>query len=52
MLGKKALECFSKREDMIITSRDKSNEVIIMDTKNKIKGANRQLSNKNNYNIL
>ena len=44
--------CLAKKEDMIITSGDKVDAIVIMDTKNNIKGANRQLSNKNNYIIL
>ena len=52
MVGKKALKYLAKQEDMIITSGDKVDSIVIMDTKNNIKGANRQLSNKNNYIIL
>ena len=42
----------AKRKDIIITTTDKGGAVVISDTENHIKDANRQLSNKNNYNTL
>ena len=43
---------FAKRRDIIITTADKGGAVVIMNTENYIKEANRQLSDKNNYKIL
>ena len=42
----------SKRRDKIITTADKCGAVVIMGTENYIKEANRQLSDKNNYQTL
>ena len=42
----------AKRKDIIITTTDKGGAVVILDTENHIKEANRQLSGKNNYNTL
>ena len=42
----------SKRRDIIIAIADKGGVVVIMDTENYIKEANRQLFDKNNYKTL
>ena len=42
----------AKRRDLIITTADKGGAVVIMDTENSIKEANRQLSDKNSYKTL
>ena len=42
----------SKHEEIIITTAYKGSAVVIMDTENYIKGANRQLSDKNNCKTL
>ena len=43
---------FFKLRDIIITTADKGSAVVIMDTENYIKEANRQLSDKNNYKTI
>ena len=47
-----AMEHHAKRRNLIITTADEGGAVVIMDTENYIKEANRQLSDKNNYNLL
>ena len=42
----------AKGRDIIITTSDKGGAAVIIDTKNYIKEANRQLSDKNRYKIL
>ena len=42
----------AKQRDIIITITDKDNAVLIMDTENYIKDANRQLSDNNSYKTL
>ena len=42
----------SKRRDIIIAIADKGGVVVIMDTENYIKEANRQLFDKNKYKTL
>ena len=41
-----------KQKDIIITAADKDDAVVIMDTENYIKEANRQLFYKSNYKLL
>ena len=47
-----AMEGLAKRKDLIITNADKGGAVVIMDTDNYIKEANRQLSDKASYKQL
>ena len=49
---KEAMKYLAKRRDIIITTADKGGAVVIMNTENYIKEANRQLSDKNNYKTL
>ena len=47
-----AMKHLAKRWDLIIITTDKGNAVVIMDTENYIKEANRPLSDKSNYKTL
>ena len=47
-----AMKHLSKRRDIIITTTDKGVAVVIMDTEDYIKEANRQLSDESNYKTL
>ena len=47
-----AVKELSKREDIIINNADKGGAVVIVDTNDYIKEAERQLDDKDNYHIL
>ena len=49
---KEALEYLSKRDDIIITNADKGGAVVIMDVKDDIREAKRQLNNPRGYKVL
>ena len=47
-----AMEKLAKKKDLIITNADNGGTVVIMDTDNNIKKANRKLSDKTSYRQL
>ena len=49
---REAVKELSKREDLIINNADKGGAVVIVDTNDYIKEAERQLDDKDNYHIL
>ena len=49
---REAVKELSKREDIIINNADKGGAVVIVDTNDYIKEAERQLDDKDNYHIL
>ena len=50
--GRETIKELSKMEDITITNADKEWDVIIVDTNDYIKEAERQLNDKDNYHIL
>ena len=50
--GRETIKELSKMEDITITNADKEGDVIIVDTNDYIKEAERQLNDKDNYHIL
>ena len=49
---REAVKELSKREDIIINNADKGGAVVIVDTNDYIKEAERELDDKDNYHIL